>query len=72
MELKNYIGEVTNINNHYGTKNPYQINDIGWVKEDDIKLYEPSNIIDKIKNMFKKILYLMIPIIIFLILFILI
>ena len=72
MELKNYIGEVTNINNHYGTKNPYQINDIGWVKEDDIKLYEPSNIIDKIKNIFKKILYLMIPIIIFLILFILI
>ena len=41
MEVKNYVGEITNINNHYGTINPYEINNIGWVKENDIKLYEP-------------------------------
>lgn len=74
MEFKNYICEITNVNNNYGTINPYMINDIGWVREDSLNLYESPNynIWNILIGVFKNLIYLILPIIIFLILFILI
>ena len=43
MEVTNYIGTITSVDNHYGSKHPYLIGDLGWCDESDIELYsKPS------------------------------
>ena len=69
MSLTNYISSITNTNNHYGSIHPYQIGNLGWGNEEDIKIYHENGILDKIK----KVLILFIPfILLFLLIFLII
>lgn len=61
-KVNNYVGVITDIDNHYGSINPYKINNIGWVSESSIRLYQKNNIFKIIIDFFKLILaYILLP-----------
>lgn len=68
-DLNNYVSQITDTNNHYGSIHPYKIGSIGWGDADNISLYNGSNIFDVIK---KVLLILLLFIVLFIFLFLLI